>query len=416
MATHTRRIGLSLGADICWPICFEALLDKLDLSIPDGKNTLKFSVDRVHIEPFDLQQGCDYDVVIDRLTHWYHTSREWIKKAILTDDLYVFNNPWTLQSMEKQTTYCAMMRLGFPVPKTWLVPPKSYVESGDLQPTLKRYAKLFDLGEIGDSIGYPLFMKPYDGGAWVGVTAIKDQKTLLKAYDDSGTRVMHLQKGVTPHDMFVRCVGLGPQWRYVNYHPDAPLHDRYGMDVDFLSTQDQNTLAQMTMVINSFFGWDFNSCESLRSDGVWHPIDFANGCPDSQVTSLHFHFPWLIKSNLRWAIFCAATKRRMKTDLNWHEYFAIAEKDLPFEEKLDAYAKIAMDRMNAEEFYEFCDKHLGHLDEVALEFFGTDTVLEAIRQKVESLYPKHEIDEFTDLFWNRIQSWRTSSDATLADG
>ncbi|MDH3267188.1 MAG: hypothetical protein OEM25_09495, partial [Gammaproteobacteria bacterium] len=164
MATKTKRIGLSLGADICWPICFESLLHKLDLAIPYGKDTLKFQVDRVQIEPFDLQQPCNYDVVIDRLTHWYHTSREWTKKSIVADDLYVFNNPWTLQSMEKQTTYCAMMRLGFPVPKTWLIPPKEYIESADLAATLRRYAKLFNLGDIGDEIGYPLFMKPYDGG------------------------------------------------------------------------------------------------------------------------------------------------------------------------------------------------------------------------------------------------------------
>ena len=55
--------------------------------------------------------------------------------------------------------------------------------STDLQPTLRRYAKLFDLGDIGDKIGYPLFMKPYDGGAWVGVTAIKDREALLTAYE-----------------------------------------------------------------------------------------------------------------------------------------------------------------------------------------------------------------------------------------
>ena len=66
----------------------------------------------MHIEPFDLMQDCKYDVVIDRLTHWYHTSREWIKKSIVTNDLYVFNNPWSLQSMEKHTRYAAMMRLG----------------------------------------------------------------------------------------------------------------------------------------------------------------------------------------------------------------------------------------------------------------------------------------------------------------
>ncbi len=411
MADQTRRIGLSLGADICWPICYEALLKKLDLAIPYGKHTLKFEAERVQIEPFNLQQPCDYDVVIDRLTHWYHLSREWIKKGILSHDLYVFNNPWSLQSMEKQTTYTAMMRLGFPVPETWLVPPKSYVESPDLQPTLKKYAKLFDLGKIGDEIGYPLFMKPYDGGAWVGVTAIKDRAALLEAYNESGTRVMHLQKGVHPHDAFVRCIGLGPQWRFVNYDPAAPLHDRYGMETDFLSNDDQTTLSRMTMVINAFFGWDFNSCESLRSNRVWHPIDFANACPDSQVTSLHFHFPWLIKSNLRWSIFCAATERRMNLDLNWSEYFRIADQDRPFEEKLAAYAEIAMQRFNADEFYEFRDKHLGHLDEVALEFFGGDEVHDAVRQKVEALYPKHEVDEFTELFWNRIQDWRRSGNA-----
>jgi len=406
MANITRRIGLSLGADICWPICFEALLDKLDLTLNVGKDTVTFEVDRVHIEPFDLQQPCRYDVVIDRLTHWYHLSREWIKKAIVMDDLYVFNNPWSLQSMEKQTTYCAMMRLGFPIPKTWLIPPKEYAESPDLKPTLRRYAKLFDLGAIGDGIGYPLFMKPYDGGAWVGVTAIRDRAALLGAYDESGTRVMHLQKGVQPNDAFVRCIGLGPQWRFVNYDPAAPLHDRYRMDTGFLAPEDETRLSQMTMVINAFFGWDFNSCESLRSDGVWHPIDFANACPDSQVTSLHFHFPWLIKSNLRWSIFCAATDRAMKTDLNWPAYFAIADQDKPFEDKLAEYAALAMQRFDADAFNDFCDRHLGHLDEVAHEFFGSEVVQDAIRQKVEALYPAHEIDEFTELFWNRIQDWR----------
>jgi len=406
VTTKTRHIGLSLGADICWPICYEVLLKKLDLAIPHGRDTLKFDVERIYIEPFNLSQACRYDVVIDRLTHWYHTSREWIKKAILMDDLYVFNNPWTLQSMEKQTTYCAMMRLGFPVPDTWLIPPKAYAESADLQSTLSRYARLCDLGAIGDRIGYPLFMKPYDGGAWVGVTAIKDREALLKAYDDSGTRVMHLQKAVHNHDAFVRCIGLGPQWRCVNYNPDAPLHDRYQVDDDFLSTQAENHLANMTMVINAFFGWDFNSCESLRSGGTWHPIDFANACPDSQVTSLHYHFPWLIKANLRWSIYCAATRRRMNTDLNWPAYFRIADEDKPFEEKLNDYVAIAQERFDADRFYEFCDKHLSHLDEVALEFFGSDTVRDAIHQKVEALYPAHEIDEYTELFWGRVQDWR----------
>ena len=115
---------------------------------------------------------CEYDVVVDRLTHWYHTSREWIKKAVLMDDLYVFNNPWSLQSMEKHTAYCAMMRLGLPVPDTVMVPPQEYEPSPDLTPTLERYARLFDLEESAEKLGYPMFMKPYDGGAWVGVSKL----------------------------------------------------------------------------------------------------------------------------------------------------------------------------------------------------------------------------------------------------
>jgi len=149
MADIVRNIGLSLGADICWPACYEHIMRRLDLRIPSGSDTLRFEVERVTIEPYDLQQSCKYDVVIDRLTHWYHTSREWIKKAVIMNGLYVVNNPWSVQSMEKHTAYAAMMHLGMPVPKTWMFPPKEYAtQNPDLKPTLVRYAKLFDIGKL----------------------------------------------------------------------------------------------------------------------------------------------------------------------------------------------------------------------------------------------------------------------------
>ncbi|MGA0060588.1 MAG: hypothetical protein ACO3RU_13475, partial [Planctomycetota bacterium] len=112
MPTTTGRIGLSLGADICWPRCFEDLVAQLDLDLPDptavssGVGTrraktarvedarIRFEVERVPIEPFDLGETTPYDLVVDRLTHWYHTRREWIKKAVILDGTYVFNNPW----------------------------------------------------------------------------------------------------------------------------------------------------------------------------------------------------------------------------------------------------------------------------------------------------------------------------------
>jgi hypothetical protein len=406
MANRTVNIGLSLGADICWPICYETLLSKLDLDMKIGNDRVNVACERVTIEPFDLRQPVKYDVVIDRLTHWYSISREWIKKAILVDDLYVYNNPWSLQSNEKHTSYAAMMRLGLPVPETWMLPQKAYDAADDLEPTLRQYAKMFSLEEIGEKIGYPFFMKPYHGGGWKGVTKIDDAVGLKKAYDASGTDLMNLQAAVLPHDRFVRCVGLGPQMRKVNYDPGAALHDRYRMDIDFLEPDDVSVLEDMTATINAFFGWDFNSCESLRRDGIWHPIDFANACPDSQVTSLHYHFPWMIKANLRWSIFCAATDRTMRKNMDWAPFYAIADRDIPYREKLTEYAKIAHERFETEKFREFCRKDLGHLDELAWEFFGSDIMRDAIRRKVTALFPAHEIDEFTELFWQRIQLWR----------
>lgn len=408
MAEIVRNIGLSLGADLCWPACYEHIMRRLDLRIPIGDDTVRFDVERVTIEPYDLQQGCKYDLVIDRLTHWFHTSREWIKKAVLMNDLYVFNNPWAVQSMEKHTAYAAMMALGMPVPKTWMIPPKSYeTKNPDLKPTLIRYAKLFDIGKLGAELGYPMFVKPYDGGGWRSVVKADNEAALRDAYEKSGADIMHVQAAVHPYDAFVRSIGFGPQVHHVSYDPSAPLHDRYQARLaDNISTQDTDTLRKITLTINSFFGWEFNSCESLRKDGVWHPMDFANACPDSQVTSLHRHFPWLVKAYIRWSVFCAATKRKMRRSLDWEPYYEIARSDRSDVEKLDAYAAIADARLETARFEEFCAEHLAHLDEVANEFFGSTEARDAIMQKVASLFPAHEIDQFTELFWQRIQDWR----------
>lgn len=413
MADVVRRIGLSLGADLCWPICFERILETLNLAMSIGDDIVRIEAERRSIEPYSLRADCPYDVVLDRVTHWFHPSREWIKKSVLMDDLYVLNNPWTLQSMEKQTSYCAMMRLGLPVPDTWMVPPKAYAASPDLQPTLERYARLFDLSQVGADLGYPQYMKPYDGGAWVGVSRINNADELRAAYEASGTSVMHLQKSVEGYDLFARCVGVGPQIRIVKYDPGAPLHQRYKTDVDFVSDEDASLLEDMTLTINGFFGWDFNSCEALRADGVFYPIDFANACPDSQVTSLHFHFPWLVKSVLKWTIYCAATKKKMRKMVDWDPYFKVAdEQDMPYREKLRAYADITRERMETDRFAEFCQTHLAHVDEVTWEFFGSDAAHEAVRLKVQSLFPPHEFDEFTEYFWRLVQQWREHEAAT----
>ena len=406
MAVKTRRIGLSLGADICWPGCYEEIIRRLDLAIPDGPDEVRIEVERISVEPFNMRQPCKYDVVLDRLTHWFDTSREWIKKAVILDDLYVLNNPWAIQSMEKHTTYGAMMRLGLPVPETWLVPPKEHRPHPDVQSTLNHYARYFDIGEIGRKLGFPLYVKPYDGGAWVGVSRADNETQLRDAYEKSGTRVLHLQKAIEPFDLFVRGIGIGPHVEIVRYDPTAPLHRRYMVDFNFLDAEEWSLMTDMTLTINRFFGWEFNSCEALRKGGVFSPIDFANACPDFQVTSLHYHFPNMVKAMIRWSIFCAVTDRPMRKNLDWAPYFAIAEQDLPYRERLRAYADIARERFEAVRFADFCEEHLANLDEVALDFFGTERARELVREKVAALFPSHEVERFTAHFWGLLAFWR----------
>ena len=172
----------------------------------------------------------------------------------------------------------------------------------------------------------------------------------------------------------------------------------------------------MTLTINSFFGWDFNSCEALRREGEWYPIDFANACPDSQVTSLHYHFPWLVKAKIRWAVFCAATRRPMRRNLDWAPYYEVQQRELPYRERLAAYGAIARQRLDLDRFAEFCAKQLAHLDEVAWEFFGTERAKEAVRLKVEALFPAHEVEQFTEHYWGLIQFWRKTESDRLAAG
>ena len=149
---------------------------------------------------------------------------------------------------------------------------------------------------------------------------------------------------------------------------------------------------------------------------LFHPIDFANACPDFQVTSLHYHFPTMIKNMVRWSIFCAATRRPMRRTLDWEPFYEIARKDLPYRERLAGYARIARERMEEERFTEFCHEHLAHLNEVTWEFFGTDLAKQFVRDKVASLYPEHEVEQFTEHFWGLLQFWRKTEADRLGLG
>jgi len=120
-----------------------------------------------------------------------------------------------------------------------------------------------------------------------------------------------------------------------------------------------------------------------------------------------------VKGLLRWTLFCAATRRRPRLTLNWQPYFDIADTDLPFDEKLEQYDALARDHFEEERFTAFDERWLGRLDEVALEFFGSEQFKEIVHEKVASLYPSHEVRRFTAHFFGLVQFWRKTETERL---
>ena len=112
---------------------------------------------------------------------------------------------------------------------------------------------------------------------------------------------MHLQAAVEDFDVFARSLSIGAETMVMHFEPDRPMHDRYQVDHDFLSPELGDEVVTISRLVNAFFRWEFNSCETIVKDGRAYPIDYANASPDVALTSLHYYFPWAILALVRWS-------------------------------------------------------------------------------------------------------------------
>ena len=396
-------IGLLLGAEEDWPQAFEQILRRVGpLSYDGDQHTV--SSERLTIEPFNLTDPVRTDLVIDRLAYWYYHPREWLKKASLVNGTYLLNSPFTFQSMEKHSAYCAMLRLGLHVPDTILVPYKNPIDNVRWAYTAAKYNQSFDLDQLADQLGYPLYMKPFDGGGWRGVSRVDDRGDLHRAYDESGEMLMHLQATVD-YDHFARALSIGAETMVMDFRPDQPMHNRYAVSHGFLSESAGKQAVAISRIVNAFFRWEFNSAEMLVKGDDVYPIDYANACPDVAVTSLHYYFPWAIKALVKWSVYCVVTGRRGSVDLSTRAYFDIADSDRTYEEKLDGYLDLADAYFETDRYADWCSDHLPHLDEAVHEWVTGPDFDRLLRETVQATYPAHEQDQFMAHFRGLIGLW-----------
>lgn len=380
----------------------EKLIRHCRYTIEYGGESTAMTTRRIKSRPYQLQgvkSSCR--VIMNRGAHWNPHFNSFF--LIVAPSVYLINDMIAFRSIDKNVSYGHMSKLGIKVPKTYAIPQFDNSETSEdakVNPDLIfSYHELFNLEEIGREVGYPAYLKPQDGGGWVGVERVENYESLLKAYRASGKKPQNLQAAVEYRE-FVRTVGVGPTMMPMHYNADAKhSHDRYlrsatrAVEHDFLSPKLRHEVSAVTKVINAFYGWDHNSCEALidKSDGV-HPIDFANAYPDSSPVSLHFYFPDLVKAMVKWLIFIAATKRKKRVDFayHWPRFFTISDAfargEIDYAEALRRYETIADEHFDTHRFEDFCAEKLADFDEKALEFFEGDEMLGILEGEVTNYF------------------------------
>ena len=109
-------------------------------------------------------------------------------------------------------------------------------------------------------------------------------------------------------------------------------------------------------LVNAFFRWEFNSCETLVKDGEVYPIDYANACPDVALTSPALLLPLgdqgagEVVRVLRWSP--AAGRGSTWTPSSTSR--SPTTRALSYAEKLDAYRALADGYFESERYQDFC--------------------------------------------------------------
>jgi hypothetical protein len=217
---------------------------------------------------------------------------------------------------------------------------------------------------------------------------------------------MHIQKSVEDFEVFARALSIGAETMVMRYDPTQPLHGRYQVEHGFLPPETGAEVVTIGRLINAFFLWEFNSCETLIKDGVVYPIDYANACPDISIISLHYYFPWAIKALAKWSIFCTVTDRPTRNDIVTKSYFEIGDReDLSYEEKLNEYGRLTEEHFDTARYHEFCEKYLPHLDELMVEYIEGPEFDTTLVETVREAFPAHEHDFFIAHYRGLLGAW-----------
>lgn len=300
------KIGLLVGREATFPI---ALLNEIN------SRNAGVTAEFITIGGVRMAEKCPYEVIIDRISHEIPFYRAYLKSAVLSG-VKVLNNPFWWTADDKFFNYSLATYLGIAIPKTILLPQKDYKE-GVVSESLRNLEFPLNWESICDHIGFPAFIKPYDGGGWRGVSRVNNFNELMEKYNESGTDCMVLQEYI-PFTHYVRSYCIGKTEVYPM--PYDPIGHRYLVVDNYLDPAMDERVRRETTLINEALGYDINTVEFAVLDGVPYAIDYMNPAPDADWWSVgSIYFKWLVTKVADLAIEAALHGEPTLKALRWDE-------------------------------------------------------------------------------------------------
>jgi hypothetical protein len=296
-----KKIGIIFGMENTFP---GALVDRINL-YGRGEITAEFMTLGGIIDT----RGSGYDVIIDRISHDIPFYRSFLKHAAL-HGAFIINDPFRWSADDKFIDITIAAAAGVAVPKSVLLPTKEHPPNTTAQ-SMRNLEYPLRWDELFDYLGFPLFMKPFDGGGWRNVYKINNREEFFQHYDHTGTICMMLQEAIE-YTSYYRCYSIGRRdVHLMPYAPHHPMHLRYVVDYPDQSDALLETMRRGVLAINQALGYDLNTVEFAVRDGIPYAIDYMNPAPDCEYHSVTpANFEWVVDAMARYAVDCAREGRR----------------------------------------------------------------------------------------------------------
>ncbi|MCE2503419.1 MAG: hypothetical protein J4G05_05095 [Chlorobi bacterium] len=262
-----------------------------------------------------LDNPAPYTVIVDRISQDISFYRAMLKHAAL-NGTRVINNPFWWSADDKFFNYTLAQKLGVAVPKTVLLPTKEHPPNTTSQ-SMRNLIYPLNWEELLEYVGFPGWLKPFDGGGWKNVYRIDNEEDFFKAYDESEDICMTYQENID-FEEYYRCYVIGRKHVHVMpYRPRNPHHLRYAADFS-PSPAMLERIKNDCITICEALSYDMNTVEFAIRDGIPYAIDFMNPAPDAELSSVgEENFEWVVETLTTFTIEEAKKGLRQPSEYRW---------------------------------------------------------------------------------------------------